>query len=107
MSEEHIIRRSLGGPRRTADWSRSDAMTDADIQAGIDADPDAAPVVDGEWFAAARMIEPDQNKKSVTIRLDLDVFSFFKGYGKGYQTRINKVLRVFMEHEQAHRRGGE
>jgi uncharacterized protein (DUF4415 family) len=35
-------------------------------------------------------------KKSVTIRLDGDVIDWLKGYGKGYQTRVNLLLRHAM-----------
>ena len=35
-------------------------------------------------------------KKAVQIRLDADVLAWFKGYGKGYQTRINSILRNVM-----------
>jgi uncharacterized protein (DUF4415 family) len=41
-------------------------------------------------------------KKPVTIRLDEDVLDWFKQQGKGYQTKINKLLRSYME-SQAHR----
>jgi uncharacterized protein (DUF4415 family) len=33
----------------------------------------------------------------LTIRLDGDVLDWLKGNGKGYQTRINRILRVVME----------
>ncbi|AZU05334.1 hypothetical protein X907_2826 [Glycocaulis alkaliphilus] len=36
-------------------------------------------------------------KQQVTVRLDKDVLAFFKKGGRGYQTRINAVLRAFME----------
>ncbi|MCC5981802.1 MAG: BrnA antitoxin family protein [Oceanicaulis sp.] len=36
-------------------------------------------------------------KQQVTVRLDRDVLAFFKKGGRGYQTRINAVLRAFME----------
>ena len=35
-------------------------------------------------------------KKAVTIRLDADVLEWLKGYGKGYQTRANLLLRHAM-----------
>jgi len=35
-------------------------------------------------------------KKAVTIRLDGDVIEWLKGYGKGYQTRVNLLLRHAM-----------
>ena len=36
-------------------------------------------------------------KKPISLRLDPDVLDFFKGEGPGYQTRINAVLRRYME----------
>lgn len=42
-------------------------------------------------------------KTPVTIRLDPDVLAFFKAQGKGYQTRINAVLRAFMEAKRSGR----
>jgi uncharacterized protein (DUF4415 family) len=35
-------------------------------------------------------------KKSVTMRVDADVLEWLKGYGKGYQTRVNFLLRHAM-----------
>jgi uncharacterized protein (DUF4415 family) len=35
-------------------------------------------------------------KKAVTMRLDADVLKWLKGYGKGYQTRVNLLLRHAM-----------
>lgn len=55
---EQIVRRKLSDPRPVTDWSRFDALTEADIQAGIDADPDAAPEMDEAWFANARVVQP-------------------------------------------------
>ena len=40
---------------------------------------------------------PPQIKKAVSIRLDQDVLDFFKAAGRGYQTRINAILRSYME----------
>jgi uncharacterized protein (DUF4415 family) len=36
-------------------------------------------------------------KKSLTIRVDKDVLAWLKADGKGYQTRINRLLREAME----------
>jgi uncharacterized protein (DUF4415 family) len=36
-------------------------------------------------------------KQIVTIRLDVDMLEWFKSAGPGYQTRINQVLREYME----------
>jgi len=35
-------------------------------------------------------------KKSLTIRIDADVLAWLRGQGKGYQTRINALLRETM-----------
>ena len=37
-------------------------------------------------------------KQSLTIRVDADVLAWLKSQGKGYQTRINSLLREAMEH---------
>ena len=34
---------------------------------------------------------------SVTVRLDPDVLEWYRSQGRGYQTRINAVLRLYME----------
>jgi len=36
-------------------------------------------------------------KKPVTIRIDADVLAWLKSHGRGYQTRINKLLRGAMK----------
>lgn len=36
-------------------------------------------------------------KAAISLRLDADVLNWFKGQGAGYQTRINAVLRAYME----------
>ena len=39
-------------------------------------------------------------KEAVTIRLDADVLDWLKQGGKGYQTRVNKILRAVMEQKR-------
>jgi uncharacterized protein (DUF4415 family) len=99
MSEERIVKRSLTStiPNKT-DWRRVDALTDEEIERAIDDDPDAAPRLDASWFARARIVMPPA-KELISIRVDKDVLDFFRAIGPGYQTRINAVLRAFVEHE--------
>ena len=54
------------------------------------------PPLDEAFFANAEIRMP-QTKPSITIRLDPDVLEWFKDQGKGYQTRINSVLRRYVE----------
>lgn len=54
------------------------------------------PELDEAWFAEAKVWTPPA-KKQITLRLDEDVVAFFKEQGKGYQTRMNAVLRAFVD----------
>jgi uncharacterized protein (DUF4415 family) len=42
-----------------------------------------------------------KEKKQITLRIDNDVLDFFKNMGKGYQTKINQVLREYKK-QKAH-----
>ncbi len=42
-------------------------------------------------------LKPVQTKKQITLRIDADVLEWFKAQGKGYQTRINELLREYMK----------
>ncbi|GJD44042.1 hypothetical protein AFCDBAGC_1904 [Methylobacterium cerastii] len=77
------------------DWEAVKAMTDAEVEAAIASDPDEAGR-EIDWSKA--VFHPESRKKPMTIRLDADVLAFFQGQGRGYQTRINAVLRAYMEH---------
>ncbi len=65
-------------------------MKDADI------DYSDIPRLDKSLLKKATMPWPPE-KKQLTIRLDADVLDWLKRHGKGYQTRINRILRVVME----------
>jgi len=61
------------------------------------------PEITPEMFAKAvvrRGLKPAPRKQQVTIRLDGDVLEWFRAQGKGYQTRINSLLRAYMEARQ-------
>ncbi|MBX7237724.1 MAG: BrnA antitoxin family protein, partial [Caldilineales bacterium] len=48
-----------------------------------------------------RGLQPPPPKQQITIRLDYDVLKWFRAQGEGYQTRINALLRAYMEAHQA------
>lgn len=101
MKDERITRRSLTSPRtRRTDWARVDRQTDAEIEAAAAGDPDAVPITDESWFASARIVEP-AGKQAISIRLDQDVLEWFRANSDRYQSKINAVLRAYMEHERA------
>jgi uncharacterized protein (DUF4415 family) len=92
MGKESTSKESL------TEWERLDALQDEDIDLS-----DAAEITP-EMFAKAavrRGLQPPPNKRQITIRLDADVLKWYRAQGKGYQTRINALLRAYMDAHQA------
>jgi uncharacterized protein (DUF4415 family) len=56
----------------------------------------AAGSVRAGW-ATDLVFDVREPKLAVSLRLDADVLRFFRGFGGGYQTRINEVLKAFMQ----------
>ncbi|MCR6658716.1 MAG: BrnA antitoxin family protein [Asticcacaulis sp.] len=56
---------------------------------------DIAPVSD--WSGARRGMLYRPVKQQLSLRLDADVVAWFKDAGDGYQTRINRALREYVE----------
>jgi uncharacterized protein (DUF4415 family) len=57
---------------------------------------DIPPLTDEFWKNAIRNPFYKPNKQATTVRVDADVLMWLKGQGKGYQTRINAILRAAM-----------
>lgn len=58
------------------------------------------PEMSAEAFAKGLVrkgLSPVARKAQVTLRIDADVIEWFRGRGRGYQTRINSVLKAFKE----------
>jgi uncharacterized protein (DUF4415 family) len=79
---------------------RSLALTDDEIAEAVAADPDTVDTsTPGFWETAeVKMPEP---KAQITLRVDREVLDWFRKSGKGYQTRINAVLRSYIEAHKA------
>ena len=92
MSKKNISSKSRTELERLA------KMKDSDI------DLSDIPEISLEKFAKAvirKGLKPLPKKSQVTLRIDADVLEWFKGTGKGYQTRINTLLRTYMEESQS------
>lgn len=50
----------------------------------------------------AKAVEMPHKKQQVTLRIDADILEFFKHSGNRYQTRINAVLRSYVEAHKTH-----
>ncbi len=93
FTAEQLAAMRRRGESRT-DWARLDATTQAELEASIAADPDdvhEAP----QWDQAVLGLPP--RKEHINIRVDADVLEWFRQTGRGYQTRMNNVLRAFVE----------
>ena len=78
------------------DFARLDKMKDEDIALSD------APEITPEMFAKAivrRGLKP-RTKTQLTLRVDSDVLEWYKKQGRGYQTRINMLLRAYMQEHQ-------
>jgi uncharacterized protein (DUF4415 family) len=55
------------------------------------------PELDEAFFRTARLVTPaDRRKLAVSLRVDAEVLEWFRAGGKGYQGRMNAVLRAWM-----------
>jgi uncharacterized protein (DUF4415 family) len=76
------------------DWEALSRLSDAEIRAGIESDPDAH-ATDENFWKEAQVVFP-KPKQLVTMRLDADLLEWFKQTSR-YQTRINAILRAYMD----------
>lgn len=97
--------------KHTVDLSNPPPLTakqKAEIKA-LAAMPDSAidysdipPLSDEFWQNAVRNPFYKPTKTTTTMRVDSDVLVWLKSKGKGYQTRLNAILRAAMLHEIKH-----
>jgi uncharacterized protein (DUF4415 family) len=79
----------------TDDWEAFKRMSDAEVTRRALSDPDAQPTTAAFW-KGAKVVLPE-TKNPISLRLDPDVLAWFRSHGKGYQTRMNAVLRAYMK----------
>jgi uncharacterized protein (DUF4415 family) len=92
------VRCSSGNVPKPAkkDWDRLDKVQDEDIDYS-----DIPEITDFSQFRPweqRQMFKPV--KVAITCKLDADVVAWLKQDGKGYQTRLNTILRQAMAHAQ-------
>jgi uncharacterized protein (DUF4415 family) len=88
------MKRSPTSRKSRTDWERVDALKDEEI------DLSETPELTPEMFARAivrRGLKPVLAKTQLTLRIDRDVLAWYKKQGPGYQTRINALLRAYMQ----------
>ena len=91
------MRKKVTSKKSETDWKRIDAMKDEDID--LSDNPEVPP----EMFARViirRGLKPVRRKDQLTLRVDSDVLSWYRKLGSGYQTKINALLRAYMDEHQ-------
>ena len=88
----HYTRKTM--PEGKTDWKRIAHLTEEEIEAAAREDHDN-PSWTEDMLNNAHLRMP-QKKISVHMYLDQDVIDWFKSDGKGYQTRINAVLKSYV-----------
>lgn len=74
-----------------AELKAVDSLPDSEIDYS-----DIPPLPDEFWKNAKRGLLYKPTKTSTTVRIDSDVLAWLRGQGKGYQTKINRILRRAM-----------
>ena len=91
--------------KSASDLKRLAALKDSEIVVDDD-----APTWTPEMFARAvvkRGLTAPPTKKLLSLRVDSDVIEWFRAQGRGYQSRMNALLRAYMDaHRQSRRRAG-
>ena len=82
-------------PAQQAELTRLGAMDDAAIDLGDIPETDFSNAIP---FRDRHLYRP--LKQSTTVRIDADVLQWLRAKGRGYQTRINAILREAMTREQ-------
>jgi uncharacterized protein (DUF4415 family) len=88
------MKRPVTSRKSRTDWKRVDALKGGKIN--VSDSPELTP----QMFARGvvrRGLKPVARKKLLTLRIDSDVVEWYKSQGAGYQTRINALLRAYME----------
>jgi uncharacterized protein (DUF4415 family) len=90
---DEMIRR---GESQT-NWEKFDSITEEELEASIDWEEEGRVDWSSEPLELSDILGP---KKQITLRLDPSIVDWFKAQGRGYQTRMNAVLRAYV---QAHK----
>jgi len=94
MANSRTMKKPAISRKSRTDWKWLDSLSDKQI------DLSDTPELTPEMFARAvvrRGLKPVTRKRQLTIRIDSDVLEWYRRQGPGYQTRINALLRAYMQ----------
>lgn len=82
-------------PKERTDWARIESLTDDEIERMAAEDEENPGTTSEDWAEAYVGLPPAKTR--IHASLDADVVDWFRSRGRGYQTRMNAVLRRYME----------
>ena len=83
MKKKRITTVSMDDVKKMKDRTRKDAPI--------------GPSLGKDFWKDAKVVYPEVPKEQTSIRFDADVLKWFRSQGRGYQTRMNAVLRSYFE----------
>ncbi len=92
------MKKTVTSKKSRTNWKRVDALKDEEI------DLSDLPEVSPEMFARSivrRGLKPAPRKAQLTLRVDTEVLDWFRKQGQGYQTKINALLKAYMDAHKA------
>jgi len=95
MARDDTKRYSLESLRAEHDRGTTETREDAPVMA-----------VDDDFWETAQVVMPSAGKTSVHLRIDTDVMDWFRSSGRGHLTRMNAVLKSYVEAQKRHRQDG-
>ena len=87
--------KSTGKTLDQTNLKRLDTLTEEEIEEAARSDENSLLLEECD-MSSLQIVMP-KAKQSISLRVDPDVLSYFKSMGKGYQTRMNAVLRAYMK----------
>jgi len=73
-----------------------------------DIDRSDLPEIEPRAFARALVrkgLQPVRPKEQLTLRIDAEVLAWFRSQGKGYQSKMNAILKAYKEAHQESAKG--
>jgi len=94
ISAQEALRRIERG-ESLPDWARVRAMSDEEVETAATADPEWQDI-DPDGVAKAEPVRPVK-KRRLTLAVDEDVLDWFRSHDRHYRSRVNAILRAYME----------
>ncbi|MEG6503346.1 MULTISPECIES: BrnA antitoxin family protein [unclassified Desulfovibrio] len=100
----HMTLRDVQAAESKTDWQRLKDAPDTAVTLAAEEDADNLPL-DEAFFEAARRMQSSKSTEEtqeITLCIDADVQEWFRATGSGYQSRMNAVLKAYVQTHEGH-----